>query len=64
MGSQWISTRQIIQLLYKIMVFFSQNNVLDVKNCMIPRPLTRLIDEKMLRALSLFKDSSGGGILA
>ncbi|GMY32603.1 protein NLP8-like [Fagus crenata] len=43
---------------------FSQNNVLDVENCMVPRPLSRSIDEKMLRALSLFKDSSGGGILA
>ncbi|GMY10777.1 protein NLP8-like [Fagus crenata] len=38
---------------------FSQNNFLDVENCMVPRLLIRSIDEKMLRALSLFKDSSG-----
>ena len=43
---------------------FSQDNVLDVENCMVSRPLSRSIDEKMLRALSLFKDSSGEGILA
>ena len=44
--------------------YFSQNNVLDVENCMVPRPLSRSIDEKMLRALSLFKDLSGESILA
>ncbi|KAK7816024.1 protein nlp8 [Quercus suber] len=33
-------------------------------NCMIPRPLSMSVDEKMLKALSLFKASSGGGILA
>ena len=31
---------------------------------MIPRPLSMSVDEKMLKALSLFKASSGGGILA
>ena len=41
-----------------------QNNVLDMENCLIPRPLSCSVEEKMLRALSLFKDSSGGGILA
>ncbi|KAK3009624.1 hypothetical protein RJ639_015005 [Escallonia herrerae] len=30
----------------------------------VPRPLERTLAEKMLKALSLFKESSGGGILA
>ncbi|GAB4825584.1 hypothetical protein Ancab_008458 [Ancistrocladus abbreviatus] len=30
----------------------------------VPRPLGLTLDEKMLRALALFKESSGGGILA
>ncbi|KAF5728791.1 Plant regulator RWP-RK family protein putative isoform 1 [Tripterygium wilfordii] len=33
-------------------------------NGMVSRPIGRSLDEKMLRALSLFKESSGGGILA
>ncbi|XP_056166301.1 protein NLP9-like [Syzygium oleosum] len=36
----------------------------DVANNAIARPLARSLDEKMLRALSLFKEYSGGGILA
>lgn len=36
----------------------------DVANNTICRPLAFSLDEKMLRALSLFKDYSGGGILA
>ena len=64
MGSQWISTRQIIQLLYKIMVFFLKITSWMWKIVWSLGHLVRLIDEKMLRALSLFKDSSGGGILA
>ena len=43
---------------------FPQNSVFDMGNCMIPRPLSMSVDEKMLKALSLFKASSGGGILA
>ncbi|XP_030528006.1 protein NLP8 [Rhodamnia argentea] len=35
-----------------------------VANNAISRPLARSLDEKMLRALSLFKEYSGGGILA
>ncbi|XP_057471648.1 protein NLP9-like [Actinidia eriantha] len=33
-------------------------------NDLVPRPLAQTLSEKMLRALSLFKESSGGGILA
>ncbi|GFY82639.1 plant regulator RWP-RK family protein [Actinidia rufa] len=33
-------------------------------NSLVPRPLAQTLAEKMLRALSLFKESSGGGILA
>ncbi|KAK9997351.1 hypothetical protein SO802_022037 [Lithocarpus litseifolius] len=43
---------------------FPQNSVFDMENCMIPRPLSISVDEKMLKALSLFKASSSGGILA
>lgn len=43
---------------------FPQNSGFDMGNCMIPRPLSMSVDEKMLKALSLFKASSGGGILA
>ncbi|KAL6976170.1 hypothetical protein U1Q18_024960 [Sarracenia purpurea var. burkii] len=39
-------------------------NLSDLGNCFIPRPLSQTLAEKMLRALSLFKESSGGGILA
>ncbi|KAK6279487.1 hypothetical protein POUND7_019754 [Theobroma cacao] len=41
-----------------------QNNTSDVANSLISRPIGQSLDEKMLRALSLFKESSGGGILA
>lgn len=41
-----------------------QNNELDMENCLIPRPLSTSVEEKMLRALSFLKDSSAGGILA
>ncbi|XP_015866231.3 protein NLP9 [Ziziphus jujuba] len=43
---------------------FQQNNVVDVANSIISRPPAVSLDEKMLKALSLFKESSGGGILA
>lgn len=39
-------------------------NLLDGGNCIIPRPFAQTLAEKMLRALSLVKESSGGGILA
>ncbi|XP_038711013.1 protein NLP9-like [Tripterygium wilfordii] len=48
-----------------------QNNIASlpnsrstIANCMVARSLGWSLDEKMLRALSLFKESSGGGILA
>ena len=41
-----------------------QFNTSDVGNYMIPRPYAWSLDERMLRALSSFKDSAGGGILA
>ncbi|XVF84343.1 hypothetical protein PTKIN_Ptkin17bG0029200 [Pterospermum kingtungense] len=41
-----------------------QNNSSDLANSLVSRPIERSLDEKMLRALSLFKESSGGGILA
>ncbi|GLT34909.1 hypothetical protein SLA2020_093970 [Shorea laevis] len=44
---------------------YQQSSIPDFANCMISRPIGRpSLDEKMLRALSLFKESSGGGILA
>lgn len=42
----------------------SQQNLVDAGNCLIPRPFAQTLAEKMLRALSLVKESSGGGILA
>ncbi|MED6107872.1 hypothetical protein PIB30_118514 [Stylosanthes scabra] len=36
----------------------------DMGNCLVPRPSAWSLDEKMLRALSFFKESAGGGILA
>ncbi|OWM74857.1 hypothetical protein CDL15_Pgr004624 [Punica granatum] len=36
----------------------------DGVNPLIPQPLARSLDEKMLKALSMFKEFSGGGILA
>lgn len=41
-----------------------KNSVLDQGNITIPRSLGRPLTEKMLKALSLFKESSSGGILA
>ncbi|XWS09383.1 hypothetical protein CRYUN_Cryun40dG0080600 [Craigia yunnanensis] len=41
-----------------------QNNSSDLSNSLVSRPIGRSLDEKMLKALSLFKESSGGGILA
>ncbi|XP_022733569.1 protein NLP9-like [Durio zibethinus] len=41
-----------------------QNNSSDLPNLLVSRPIGQSLDEKMLRALSLFKESSGGGILA
>lgn len=43
---------------------YEPSSVLDLANCSVSWPLQRSLDEKMLRALSLFKESSGGGILA
>lgn len=41
------------------------NDVLpDMDSCLISRPLGWSLDDRMLRALSLFKESSPGGILA
>ncbi|XP_022955468.1 protein NLP9-like isoform X1 [Cucurbita moschata] len=42
----------------------NSNNVQDMDSCLISRPLGWSLDERMLRALSLFKESSPGGILA
>ncbi|KAE9452826.1 hypothetical protein C3L33_15263, partial [Rhododendron williamsianum] len=39
-------------------------NLFDAGNCLIPRPFAQTLAEKMLRALSLVKEWSGGGILA
>ncbi|XVE84465.1 hypothetical protein DITRI_Ditri17bG0015800 [Diplodiscus trichospermus] len=41
-----------------------QNNSSDLDNSLVSRPTGGSLDEKMLKALSLFKESSGGGILA
>lgn len=38
--------------------------LVDMDSCLISRPLGWSLDERMLRALSLFKESSPGGILA
>ncbi|KAF3455943.1 hypothetical protein FNV43_RR00586 [Rhamnella rubrinervis] len=43
---------------------FQQNNVMDMANSFIYSSPGLSLDEKMLRALSFFKESSGGGILA
>ncbi|XP_010258489.1 PREDICTED: protein NLP9 [Nelumbo nucifera] len=44
--------------------YFPQKNILDSGNCIISRSMGWSPAEKMLRALSLFKESSGAGILA
>ncbi|XP_052207620.1 protein NLP9 [Diospyros lotus] len=41
-----------------------QQNMSDMANYAIPRPMAQTLAEKMLRALSCFRESSGGGILA
>lgn len=41
-----------------------QNNPMDIKNCIIARPFRPQLEERMIKALSLFMESSGGGILA
>ncbi|XP_059305138.1 protein NLP8-like [Lycium ferocissimum] len=41
-----------------------QNYVTDIGNCIIPKSPSQSLDERMLKALELFKESSGGGILA
>ncbi|XP_039043406.1 protein NLP8-like [Hibiscus syriacus] len=41
-----------------------QNNSSDLANLSVSRPIGRSLEERMLEALSLFKESSGGGILA
>ncbi|PRQ49386.1 putative transcription factor Nin-like family [Rosa chinensis] len=43
---------------------FQQNNVMDMADYVIPRPYGWSLNEKMLKALSFFKESFGGGILA
>ncbi|XP_004289276.1 PREDICTED: protein NLP8-like [Fragaria vesca subsp. vesca] len=44
--------------------FVQQNNIMDTADYVISRPHGWSLNEKMLKALSLFKESSGGGILA
>ncbi|GAU21972.1 hypothetical protein TSUD_111120 [Trifolium subterraneum] len=39
-------------------------NTFDMDNCIISKPPALSLDEKMLKALSFFKESAGGGILA
>lgn len=41
-----------------------QNTTIDAGNSMVPRSPSQPLAEKMLRALSLFKESAGEGILA
>ncbi|KMT07949.1 hypothetical protein BVRB_6g145140 [Beta vulgaris subsp. vulgaris] len=41
-----------------------QENMFVLSQNIVPRPLGHSLPERMLRALSLFKESSGGGILA
>lgn len=43
---------------------YKQPDNLEVGNNMIPSPPGWSLDERMLKALSLFKESAGGGILA
>ncbi|KAK2371186.1 Plant regulator RWP-RK family protein [Trifolium repens] len=39
-------------------------NTFDMDNCIISKPPALSLDERMLKALSFFKESAGGGILA
>lgn len=41
-----------------------QNVTFDIGNSMMPRSPSQTLAEKLLRALSVFKESAGGGILA
>ncbi|KAK1391092.1 Plant regulator RWP-RK family protein [Heracleum sosnowskyi] len=41
-----------------------QNNITGIKDCIIARPFPPPLEERMIKALSLFMESSGGGILA
>lgn len=41
-----------------------KHNMIETEVSLIPRPLSQTLPERMLRALSLFKESSGGAILA
>ncbi|KAL8122464.1 hypothetical protein AgCh_018981 [Apium graveolens] len=41
-----------------------QNNNTDIENCIIARPFQPPLEERMFKALSLFMQSSGDGILA
>ncbi|XP_068317858.1 protein NLP9-like [Pyrus communis] len=43
---------------------FQHNNPMDMERYMIYRPPGLSLNEKMLKALSMFKETSGGGILA
>ncbi|CAN6723797.1 unnamed protein product [Malus baccata var. baccata] len=43
---------------------FQHNNPMDMESYMIYRPPGLSLNEKMLKALSMFKETSGGGILA
>ncbi|XP_030509530.2 protein NLP8 [Cannabis sativa] len=43
---------------------FLENGEMDVENSTVPRPVRLSLDEKMLKALSFVKASSGMGILA
>lgn len=42
----------------------AQRQIEEMANCMISRPVGFSLDEKMLRALSLLRESADGGILA
>ncbi|XP_062107921.1 protein NLP8-like [Humulus lupulus] len=44
--------------------FFQENSEMDMANSTIQRPARFSLDEKMLKALSFVKETSGGGILA
>ncbi|KAL5781206.1 hypothetical protein ACOSP7_006235 [Xanthoceras sorbifolium] len=41
-----------------------RENMSDTSHYLVSRPISRSLDEKMLKALSIFKESSKGGILA
>ncbi|KAJ0078663.1 hypothetical protein Patl1_22412 [Pistacia atlantica] len=43
---------------------YRESDISKISNCSVSRPVPLSLDEKMLRALSFFKESSGVGILA